>query len=244
MEKRTVRAKINLTLDITDKAEDFHHIRSLFLKIPIEAEGMFWDSPGLFRMEHLEIPYNQSKAYQTYKKRQCSAYIYKSVPTGFGLGGSSAEDALIASYTHVEPSSRDAYFLMGKSKLGVVEGDQSVISPVPLPFSLELLIVFPEYTSQTTELYRRWDEAPLYTDFTQRALEAIQKSDKDAFERSFGNVLETYVDDQLAEVREYLRTCGPFVMTGSGSAFFAPLKKIRTYPKLPYKILFIERWSP
>jgi len=138
---------------------------------------------------------------------------------------------LIASYTGVRPSSRDAYFLLDSSKLALVEGD--------LPFPLELLVVF-----QTKELYRRWDANPVTTDYTEQALRALKEGDKDTFESCFGNVFEHYLDATLRDLREHLMSFGPFIMTGSGSAFFAPLAKVRKYPDLPFRIFLIERWSP
>jgi 4-diphosphocytidyl-2-C-methyl-D-erythritol kinase len=244
MEIKTIRAKINLTLDVEGTDNGIHLLRSLFLQIPLHASGKFWEQPGLFRIEDLPIVYSESKAFKTYLKKPCSAHIFQSVPTGYGLGGSAADDALIASYTHVEPSSRDAYFLMSGYKLALVEGDQTIIYPLPLPFSLELMLVFPPSTSYTSALFSKWDRYPVFSNYTQQALKALNEADKEAFERSFGNVLENYIDDDLKHIRDYLLTCGPFVMTGSGSSFFAPLNKVKKYPNLPFKILFIERWLP
>lgn len=243
-ELRKVRGKVNLTLDIIGTQGELHLIRSLFLKIPLETRGLFWKDPGLFRIENLDIHYTNSKAYKTYLKKPCSAYIFQSIPTGYGLGGSAADDALIASYTGVKPSSRDAYFLLDSSKLALVEGDQTNIKPLELPFPLELVVVFPPLLSETKEFYRRWDANPVTTDYTEHALRALKEGDKDTFESCFGNVFEHYLDTTLRDLREHLASFGPFIMTGSGSAFFAPLAKVKKYPDLPFRIFLIERWSP
>jgi len=243
-ELRRIKGKINLTLDITGIQGLMHLIESLFLKIPMESMGLFWEDPGLFRIEHLDIPYTESKAYKTYLKKPCSAYIFQSLPTGYGLGGSAADDALIASYTGAEPTSRDGFFLLHDSKLALVRGDQTDITPLELPFPLELMVVFPPFTSKTRQFYQKWDVNPITTNYTKQALTALRNNDKDAFENSFGNVFEHYLDSTLNQLREHLASFGPFVMTGSGSAFFAPLRKVNKYPDLPFRILLIERWSP
>jgi len=90
---------------------------------------------------------------------------------------------------------------------------------------------------ETKELYRRWDANPVATDYTEQALRALKEGDKDTFESCFGNVFEHYLDATLRDLREHLMSFGPFIMTGSGSAFFAPLAKVRKYPDLPLDIL-------
>ncbi|NPV87927.1 hypothetical protein HPY42_00140 [Coprothermobacteraceae bacterium] len=243
-EERSIRAKINLTLDITGKSENLHTIKSIFLKIPLEAKGVFWREVGLFRIEDLDLPYRECKAYKTYLKRPCSVHVTKSIPTGYGLGGSAGDDALISIYTGAEPTARDSYFLISPYKMALVEADQTMITPLVLPFDLELMLVLPQLNSLTSDLYARWDEEPHYTNYTDVALMALQNRDRHGFEDSFGNVFERYLTPELQKIKEYLLEYGPFVMTGSGSAFFAPLRKVKKYPDLPFKILLIERWSP
>lgn len=220
----------------------------------------------------VEIPSGQNivcKAAKTFLAKagigsySIEAVIFKNVPVGAGLGGGSANAAktleLLNEYfgrpfnqsqlmdLGLEVGS-DVPFFLSNAKLAVIKGQGEVFERIdeagPVRY---FLVVFPERLSiSTKEVYSR-----VKLDYAPRPLDNFLnplKNKKDTFNFYFNRLeyITLMANHKALEVREEIERCleRKFFMTGSGSAFFAPIEPIhseQTLKKLQ-KLKNIRSW--
>jgi len=214
-------AKINITLDITGIREDgMHTLRSIvsfinifdtiYLTIGKDGDitfiGADIENSTVHRLKYLTgIPF--------------SATIYKNIPIGRGLGGSSSNaGGLLAVFTHlgliekekakeIAPGiSADTSMYLETSPL-LMEGIGEQITPLhDINLPQELYLFIPPFSALTPMVYRAWDEKPIYTDHTESFLSGGNPGNAlgEAFNRIFGISIPSGV-----------------FLTGSGSSMFS-----------------------
>ena len=246
-------AKVNLTLDIVGAEGGYHTLDSLVATIALHDRVVARkrrDGRVFVRMHGMgseRIPPERNNA-QLAAERFCERFpaggadiaIYKKIPVGGGLGGSSADaagvlNALAGLYAVSDMAalkciadglgSDTGYLLTGGFARMQGRGDR-VIPLKGLP-ALHLLIACPRRGVSTPQCFRTYDElGAVYPPCTERVLAAFRAGDTARAAALMGNALFAAaarcvpdVSGALAALRK-LSPCGAG-MTGSGSACFA-----------------------
>ena len=166
--------------------------------------------------------------------------IYKDIPMGAGLGGSSADAAGVlnalaklykvgdrAALKEIADSlgSDTGYMLGGGFARLTGRGERA--EPLSCPKDLHMLLFLPPSPVSTAECYRRYDAAPdpLRAD-SARLAAALERGDTAAVAQNVYNALQKPACALNAEVAEALEAAASFsplacAVTGSGSAVFA-----------------------
>lgn len=247
-------AKLNLTLDVTGKTENFHTLDSLVVTaglydkivakkrkdslIGVTMHGM--GSDKLFPEENNAVRAGE-RFVETFSTQGADIVIYKNIPMGAGLGGSSADaagvlNALARLYKIGEfqklkeiadgLGSDTGYMLRGGLARMRGRGDEvEFFSDAP---EMHFLLLIPKSSVSTAECYRTFDglAAEKKEGRTERCLSAFYGMGVGEAARYFGNDLFESADALNPDVGEAVRTLKSFSpmgagMTGSGSAAFA-----------------------
>ena len=247
-------AKLNLTLDILGQRPDgYHELRSVMQLtslsdeveldvgtgedwklecdvpgIPTDGTNLAWRAAGLF--------------YQTLGKdpQGISIRLQKRIPSQAGLGGGSADAAavLLALNRHEGQPLSQRQLLKLTAKLGsdvpfcltggtqLAAGRGEVLSPLPDMPDCFFLVVKPEFSVSTPELYAALDqEAEVFHPQTEAMERALRQGELLQVAGYLGNSFEPLVARKhpgLLAIRAMMEDCGALgvAMTGSGSALF------------------------
>ena len=240
-------AKINLGLDIIEKRNDgYHNISSCFYPIKltdvleiIESNKFSFSSTGFTipgqSKENLVI-----KAYQLLKKDfdlpEVAIHLHKSIPTGAGLGGGSADGAYTLKMlnTLFELYLDDTILIDYASTLGsdcpffiyslpmIVEGRGDLIRPCGLKLKgYYLFIIKPDFAISTIEAYQ--EVIPIYPENSIE--EILDNPSPETWKDVLKNDFETGLfkkNPELKEIKKQLFKHGALYasLTGSGAAIF------------------------
>ncbi len=213
-------AKINITLDITGIRNDgMHTLRSIVTFINIfDTIYLTIGKEGDITFIGADIENSTVHRLKDLTGIPLSATIYKNIPIGRGLGGSSSNaGGLLALFTHLRLIERekakeiapqigaDVSMYLETSPL-LMEGIGEQITSMPhINIPKELYLLIPPFSASTPMVYRAWDENPIYTDYTSSFINGGNPGNalSEAFSRIFGISLPSGV-----------------YLTGSGSSMF------------------------
>lgn len=243
-------AKLNLCLFVLGKRNDgFHEILSVVQKIDlcdiIEIRNA--DKNSVSFESDWEIPKNNTvfislEYISSFTKNFYRVRIKKNIPPGAGLGGASSNAGTILNvfknkipedkiWSIAEKIGSDVPLFLRKSP-SVISGRGEIVSEISIGGldSVIFLVVFPNITSITKDVYHRFDT--INTDQDKRKLEILKDLINSAgvikwddFKNVLGyNDLETAFLQMYPEaknVKEFLSRFAKFYLTGSGSSFFS-----------------------
>lgn len=246
-------AKINLSLNITGAKGGYHLIDSVAANIDI------WDtvcakprSDGLINvyMHGLgseNIPPEKNNAVRAgeafvaaFGTKGADIEIYKDIPIGAGLGGSSADAAgvlnVMAKLYKIGDREKlkaladglgsDTGYMLGGG-FARMTGRGERVEPLSCPIRLHMLLFLPGESVSSGDCYREYDSAPdpLRAD-SARMARAVRAGDFQAIAGSVYNALGAPSARLSGGVREALEAAASFspsayAVTGSGSGVFA-----------------------
>lgn len=240
-------AKLNLSLRVLGKrADGFHDIDTLMVKLPGLCDRLEFTAAETFSFEcnDAELPTGEDnlvvKAVRAYeaasgKPVKSSIRLEKSIPHGAGLGGGSSDAAaalagldqlhdgkLGATRLHEIAASLGSdvpFFLTPGAARCTGRGE--IISAVPSPAPLKVLLLKPLFSCPTPEAYRNWADS--------RNIPGVRYSEQEVPGVSLVNDLERPVYAKhlfLAELKQWLlerQQVAAALLCGSGSTVFAVL---------------------
>lgn len=248
-------AKLNLTLDVLGKRPDgYHDLQSVMQAISIRDDveidigtGKPWKllcTDESLPTDETNLAWKAAKVYCDAMKKDPNGLeirIVKRIPSGAGLGGGSADAAAVLralNRYYGEPLSVFALAELG-AQVGsdvpfcviggtaMVEGRGERIRKLPdLPDCI-FVVVKPQFSVSTPELYRKIDEIAIAKHPDNRAVEsALLAGDLLTVSQNLCNVFDPIVTDEHLElnyIKSVLHQYGAvgYQMTGSGSAIFA-----------------------
>ena len=244
-------AKINLSLNITGREGGYHTLRSLAASIDL-SDTIFLTRRKLSRVtmhglgsEGIPPEKNNAlRAAELFSERfgtdGADISIYKDIPMGAGLGGSSADAAgvlrgmrkLYGVGTDEELKeladalgSDTGYMLKGGYAL--LEGRGERVTPLPCAETLWLLLLLPREGVSTAECYRLYDEMPdADGGQTEHCVQALLSGRAEELGANLFNSLlapASRLQPAVARALEEAKSFSPYGagMTGSGSCVFA-----------------------
>lgn len=250
-------AKINLTLDVLGKREDgYHDLQSIMQTISIRDDieidvdtGKPWalrcSAPGIPE-DARNLAWKAAKVYYDAMKIDPNGIeirITKRIPSQAGLGGGSADAAAVlrALNRHYgNPLSILALAELG-AQVGsdvpfctlcgtaMVEGRGERLRKLPDMPDCCFVVIKPDFSASTPELYRKLDETAIAHRPDNRAMEsALLAGDLGRVAENVYNVFDPVVTADHLEMNYIKSICNSYgslaqQMTGSGSAIFAIL---------------------
>ena len=244
------RAKINLNLEVLNKREDgYHNIKSVFQKINLYDEMYIiktHDNRFILETNVEEINNNENiiyKAYKVLKERfpqidGVKVTLNKRIPMQAGLGGGSTDCAsfilsinklfdLKLQKNEIESIGKDlgadvVPCLYNKAIL--VEGIGDIITPIKTNFKYYLVIVKPEISCNTKEMYQKIDEDKhIQKDTTNQIIDALGHNNVKLFKDSLHNTFEDVIEEaEIQEIKSEMMGNNAIanLMTGSGSCVY------------------------
>lgn len=243
---RLSNAKINVGLYVTEKrADDFHNIASIFVPIPLfDAVEIIPAKKNSLHCYGLPIPGNNSKnsclqalelMQEHFKLPNYAIHLYKSIPTGSGLGGGSSNAAEIIKMINehqqlslsvsnmqelaLQIGSDNAFFIENNAKYVTGRGEQLANCDLNLK-QCKIVLIQPTVHRSTTEAYKQVTIAKPELNLLKLKVEELisnSKKPKNAFLDSFLNTF-----NQGEEILNQLQNAGAFYssLSGSGSCFY------------------------
>ena len=250
-------AKLNLTLDVLGKREDgYHDLKSIMQAISIRDDieiDVGTGKPWELQCDWEGIPTDERNLawkaaelfYKTIKKDPdgLTIRITKRIPVEAGLGGGSADAAAVLralNQHHGNPFSIFALAELGASigsdvpfcvlcGTAMVEGRGERIRKLPDLPECFFVVIKPDFSCSTGELYRKLDETVIPHHPDHSAMEsALLAGDLEKITQNLYNVFDPVVTAEHLEMN-YIKTIYNSYgslgqqMTGSGSAIFAVL---------------------
>lgn len=245
-------AKLNLTLSVTGSSGGYHMLDSLVCsvdlfdlivlkkrkddKVTIEMHGQDTEL----------LPYEQNnavKAAESYIKafgtRGADIKIYKNIPLGAGMGGSSADAAgVLRGMTKLYGAGSEKQLKELADSLGSdtgymltggyarLTGRGEKVEYIDSKLRLNFLMLKPRGGVSTAECYRLYDAMPKPVKSSQNAIQAVISGDRTALGECLNNALYAPAATLNPDVKtafDELKSFSPLgvCMTGSGSAVFA-----------------------
>lgn len=278
MIKEKAYGKINLTLSVGEKREDgYHDIDSVMHSISLHDEITLGKADVLsLDIRSGDAPAGMDnlmmKAASLFLKEKgikggVRMTLRKSIPSEAGMGGGSSDAAAVLrglSRLYETEDTLDMLAAMGE-KLGAdvpfcvmggayrCEGIGERLTAITPWDGLPLLIIRPDVSISTAAAYRRLDEREEKAeDRTELCITALKARDRMLLAESLVNDFETALlpaEKKLKETADLLSSFSrPFLMTGSGSAFFMILEgnegdDIREEIKSRHPGWFVEKAS-
>lgn len=248
-------AKLNLTLDVLGKREDgYHDLKSVMQTISIRDDveiDVGTGKPWTLECTAEGIPCNETNLAWKAAKVFCDSLkidpngiairIVKRIPSGAGMGGGSADAAAVLRalnrhYNH--PLSIMALAELG-AQVGsdvpfcvlcgtaMVEGRGERLRKLPDMPDCIFVVVKPEFSVSTPELYRKLDQVAIARHPDNGAMEsALMTGDINKIADLVYNVFDPVVTADNLELNYIKSICNTYgslgqQMTGSGSAVFA-----------------------
>ena len=248
-------AKLNLTLDVLGKREDgYHDIKSVMQSISIRDDveiDVGTGKPWSLTCDKEGIPCDETNLAWKAARVYCDALhkdpdgiairITKRIPSGAGMGGGSADAAAVlrALNRHFgNPLSVLALAELG-AKVGsdvpfcvlcgtaMVEGRGEQLRRLPDMPDCIFVVVKPEFSVSTPELYAKIDEVAIPKHPDHQAMEsALLAGDLEKVAHNLYNVFDPVVTQENLElnyIKSLFHQYGAvgYQMTGSGSAVYA-----------------------
>ena len=249
------RAKINLNLQVLDKREDnYHDIKSIFQKVNLYDEIYIKKiNADEFKMITNEEKINNEeniiyKAYMKLKEKYknitgVQVRLNKRIPMQAGMAGGSTDCAafirLMNRLFNLNLSEKEMLDL-GRSlgadvipcfydKPVIAEGIGDIITKIDTNFKYYLVIIKPEISCSTKEMYKKIDEKKInQVDTTKEIVEALKNSNIEMLASNLYNVFEEVIDKKeiVQNIKQELINNGAMssLMTGSGSAVYGIFK--------------------
>ena len=251
-------AKINLTLEIVGVEAGFHLLDSLvasvdlFDYIVLKKRKDKLSSITMHGLGSEAIPPEQNNALkaaerfsQIFGVNGADITVYKNIPMGAGLGGSSADasgvlNGMAKLYNVTDEVAIDNLAdelgsdvkYMRKGGFARMQGRGTTLSPLAIDKTLYFLALLPNASVNTGACYREYDASPLNKDAknaTENAIATLNKKGAEALEelgRYLTNDLflpATRLNEQVKIAYEEALSFSPLgaVMTGSGSCVLA-----------------------
>lgn len=248
-------AKLNLTLDVLGKREDgYHDLKSVMQTISIRDDveiDVGTGKPWTLECTAEGIPCDETNLAWKAAKVFCDSLkidpngiairIVKRIPSGAGMGGGSADAAAVLRalnrhYNH--PLSIMALAELG-AQVGsdvpfcvlcgtaMVEGRGERLRKLPDMPDCIFVVVKPEFSVSTPELYRKLDQVAIARHPDNGAMEsALMTGDINKIADLVYNVFDPVVTADNLELNYIKSICNTYgslgqQMTGSGSAVFA-----------------------
>lgn len=245
-------AKLNLTLAVTGACGGYHTIDSLVCSVDLFdliVLGKRKDNLVTVSMKGRgteTMPYednNAVRAAESYIRefgtRGVDITIYKNIPLGAGMGGSSADAAGVIrgmSKLYGAGSERElktladslgsdtGYMLSGG--YAVLGGRGTEIKPVSAGTKLNFLALVPRTPVSTAECYALWDKLSVNLQPSESAVNALERGDLPALGKLLSNALyapAAKLNPDVKKAHDELSEFSPLGvnMTGSGSAVYA-----------------------
>lgn len=241
-------AKLNLFLRVLGKREDgFHEIDTIMVRLPGLADELEFSEGEDFHFacDDPTIPTDERnlvvRAVRAYEsaagiQNQWSIFLKKNIPHGAGLAGGSSDAAstlitlnllydfkLSVQQLHEIAASLGSdipFFLTNGSARCTGRGE--IISPIPSPPSLPVLLLKPAFSVQTPDAFSRWKQS--------FEIPGVHYQSQELRGISLVNDLERPVFQKhrfLAELKQWLlarRETRAAMMSGSGATVFAVLQ--------------------
>ena len=253
---KTVRvnvfAKLNLTLDVLGKNGTYHLIDSLVTSVDLGDQIVVRKRKDslihvtMHGMGSESIPPESNHALRA-GEAFCSRFqttgaditVYKNIPIGAGMGGSSADaagvlNALSQLYEVGEKEEleqlanelgSDVCYMLGGGFQRMC-GRGEILKPLPVTPKLYFLLLVPKHGVSTAACYQKIDEYEPVEPATERAIAFLTAGDIESAAKLFSNGLyraAKELNPEVAQAYEELRSFSPWgvSMTGSGSSVFA-----------------------
>lgn len=250
------RAKINLNLEVLDKrADNYHNIKSIFQKVNIYDEIRIRKTDT----DDIEIVTNIGelnstdniiyKAYIMLKEKYktisgIEVMLNKKIPMQAGMAGGSTDCAVFITCINKLFNlnlSKEEMQSIGKN-LGadvvpcfyntalLAEGIGDKITPIDTNFKYYILIIKPEMSCNTKEMYQRLDMKAdrKICDTSDNIIKALKTHDVELLADNLYNAFESAIDDKsiIDSIKRQLIENGALgsLMTGSGSCIFGIFK--------------------
>ena len=264
------RAKINLNLEVIRKREDnYHNIKKKKKKInlydEIKIKKLKIDK---FKMitNIKELNNEENIIYKAYKKlkekyeqiKGIEIKLNKRIPIQAGMAGGSTDCAAFIVAMNKLFSlnlSKEKMKTLGKelgadvvpcfyNRAVIVEGIGDIVTKIDTNFKYYIVIIKPEISCNTKEMYNRLDEKEIkQKDTTKKIIKALENHDIKILSNNLYNVFEEVIENKeiIKELKEELIKYGAIssLMTGSGSAVYGIFKDKQTaknaYEKLKDK---------
>ena len=246
-------AKLNLTLDITGRSGGYHMLDSLavtvdlFDRIVVKKRRDALVSVAMHGLGSESIPPEENHAQRAgerfvaqFQTTGADITVYKNIPIGAGMGGSSADaagvlnamarlyairDRAALKQLADETGSDTGYLLEGGFARMQGRGEQ--VTQFPSCPRLFFLVLVPPHGVSTTECYRLYDTLPQNQDIcTQQVLDHLLQGRTAEGAACMRNALfpaARTLNSAVAGAAQALASFSPLgcSMTGSGSAVFA-----------------------
>ena len=248
------RAKINLNLLVLDKREDnYHNIKSVFQKINLYDE-IFLKKINGYEFNMItnigEINNKENIIYKTYIKMKekyknitgVQVKLNKNIPMQAGMAGGSTDCAafiILMDKLFDLNMSKEEMKSLGKelgadvipcfyNKGVVAEGIGDVITKINTNFKYYIVIVKPDFSCSTKEMYKKIDEKQIIIkDTTKEIVEALENNDIEKLSSNLYNVFEEVIDKKelIQEIKQILIKNGAIAKI----AYYNLKDKYRTY---------------
>lgn len=245
-------AKLNFTLDIVGRTENYHLIDSLVSTIDLCDRIMVRKRKDrqikliMHGMGSEGIPPEENNAQRAgerfierFQTMGADITIYKNIPIGAGLGGSSADAAgVLRALSKLyeireeralkeladELGSDTGYLLTGG--FARLRGRGDMVEPLGTPPDLNFLLLCPQTGVSTAACYRESDGYPSLPPHTERALSCFLSQNTQWAIKLFYNGLypaAKKLNPRVGEAAAELASFSPLAvnMTGSGSGVYA-----------------------
>ena len=278
-------AKLNLTLEITGVENGYHMLDSLVTSVDlydlvvvkprkdklsaVTMHGLGSESIPPEKNNALKAAEAFSEAFGT---NGANITVYKNIPMGAGLGGSSAdvsgvlngmaqlygvEDRVALKRLADTLGSDTGYMLDGG--FARMQGRGERITLLDLPNKLHFLLLCPDSEVSSGRSYQKYDELPKTLEWRESATEAciaaLRKNDLESGGRYLTNDLyvpATHLNSDVERAYEAAKAFSPLgaVMTGSGScvAAFFETRELCEWAKSryrgKYRAIVVQTLSP
>ena len=258
------RAKINLSLEVSDKREDnYHNLQSVFQKINL------YDEIYIYKTKNDSIELNTNieelnnkeniiyKAYIKLKEKYkgitgIKVELNKRIPIQAGLAGGSTDCAgfiLGMNKLFNLNLTKNEIISLGSSlgadvvpcmynKAILAEGIGDVITEIDTNFKYYILIIKPEKSCNTKEMYNKLDSKKRETKKknTMNIIKALEKKDIELLSNNLYNSFEEVVDTKNIKNDLINNKAQGTLLAGSGSCVFGVFKN-KEDAKFAYKNL-------
>lgn len=254
------RAKINLTLNILNKRDDgYHNLESVFQRINLYDE-IYIEKNNLdtivlhCNIKELENENNLIyKAYVKLKEKYSTisgitVNLIKKIPMQAGIGGGSGDCAsfLIAMNKLFNLNMNIQELINIGKNLGADvppclfkgtvkgEGIGEIITKIDSNLKFYLVIVKPELSCNTGEMYRLIDNTNVIQEYnTDKVINALETNDMQRLCNNLFNVFEHVISHKVINIKEELTSNGAIgtLLAGSGSCIFGIFENKETAKK-------------
>lgn len=248
-------AKVNLTLDVLGKREDgYHDLKSVMQTISIRDDiqidvgtGKPWTiecSDESIPCDERNLAWKAAEAFFAAAKRDpdgLAIRITKRIPSGAGLGGGSADAAAVLRSLNRHYDNPFSVYALAEigAQVGsdvpfcvvcgtaMCEGRGEKLRKLTDMPDCIFVVVKPEFSVSTPELYRKIDEVAIANRPDNKAMEsALMSGDLEKVAHGLCNVFDPIVTQEHMElnyIKSIFHQYGAigYQMTGSGSAVFA-----------------------